>query len=186
LPTKATSAVAVMMPTPGISRSRETGDLIGRGLQLPFGIEHVGFVGADLLARGPQRRPQEIADGAVGILDEAEHCGDDLARSDGDEDPELAKHAAQRIDPRCPGSKPSRPEPMDRREGLLQHGLDRDGPDVFVTVSLEQRFGIRAIRLIPGDVRADPVRGQEQDLVAHAVELTGPMVSGPAGFEQHE
>jgi len=35
---------------------------------------------------------------------------------------------------------------------LLRHGLDWNGLDVFVAMSLKHCFGIGAIRLVPGDV----------------------------------
>ena len=65
---------------------------------------------------------------------------------------------------------------MDRTEHVLGNGLHGDGVDVGVAEGLEDTFGIGAVRLVPGDLGSDLVRGQKNDPVSHFLDLPGPVV----------
>ena len=59
---------------------------------------------------------------------------------------------------------------MDGTQDVLGDRLHGDGSDVGVAVGLEDALGVRAVRLVPGDVGSDLVRREEHDLVAEALE----------------
>ena len=102
--------------------------------------------------------------------------------ADGDEDTELSQDSPDGIDASGPGSEPSGAESMQGGEGLLVEGFDRDGSNVPVSVSLEKAFGIGAVRLVSTDVWLDVVRGEKDNVVTVALELSGPVVSHAASL----
>ncbi len=64
-------------------------------------------------------------------------------------------------------------------------GLHGDGTDIGVAVGFEEAGGVGAVGLVAHDVGADVARGEEHDGVTEALDLSGPVVSGAAGFHDH-
>ena len=71
---------------------------------------------------------------------------------------------------------------MQCSEGVLVDGFDRDGPDVLVACCLKEPLGVGAIGTVAGDVGSDPMRRQEDDVVAGSAHGA---VRRSAGFEEY-
>jgi hypothetical protein len=74
---------------------------------------------------------------------------------------------------------------MERGEGLLGDGLDRDGVDLFVAVGFEHALGVGAVGLVPADVGAHRVRGKQDGGVSEGLHPASPEVGRAAGFHDH-
>jgi hypothetical protein len=99
-----------------------------------------------------------------------------------DEEAQLPQQAPERIDPPDAIGQPAGAQPVQRRDHLLGHRLDRDGPDLFVAKSLQEPVDIRSIGLVPHHVRPHVLRWKQDDDVTQLLDPSSPVVSRAAGF----
>ena len=67
---------------------------------------------------------------------------------------------------------------------MLIDGFHRDGQDVFVSEGFEDGFGIRAVGFVSGDVGADSVGREQDDVVAHSIQGASPVMGATAASKR--
>ena len=149
-----------------------------------FEITDAGLKRADLGTSLVESGTQRVGDRALGILDQSADARDDLSRADGDDEAEFAQKAARGVDPRGALGQVGGAVAVEGCEDMLVDGFDGNGMDVLVAVGFEQPLGVGAIGFVATDVAAHDVRGQEDDIVSEASELSGPVMRGAASFEE--
>lgn len=161
-------------------------DLSGKHPELFFDGKNTRFKIADLKARFRQGEPEGVWNLDVGILEQCPGVGNDVPGTDRNVEAKLAQDSADEIDPRRAIGDPCRAQAVESCESLLRHRLDRYGVNLIVAMGLQQSFGISSVGLVPANVGAY-VRGREQaDVMAEALELPAPEMSGTASFEHDD
>ena len=100
-------------------------------------------------------------------------------RACGNDDPELAQEASDRVDPRGPGGQPGRAQAMERGHRLLALRFDGHRPSLVVPRGFEQALGVGAVGLIARDIGPDHVRRQQGDAMPVPLGLPAPVVRRP-------
>jgi hypothetical protein len=132
-----------------------------------------------------ESRPQGGRDRAVWIFDESPHGRDNPGGTLGDEDTDLPENAASRIDAGGAIGDIGGAVAMERGHDLLVDGFYGYGMDVFVAEGIEKSFRIGAIGLVAYGVGPDGMRWEQDDRMAEALELSGPVMSRTAGLEEN-
>jgi hypothetical protein len=74
---------------------------------------------------------------------------------------------------------------VQRVDGLLFEGFDRDRGDVLVTNGLKESLGIGAVGFVSLAIASDMGGREQGDVVAEALELASPVVGGATGFHEN-
>lgn len=141
---------------------------------------------ANLQAGLSQSQAQGIWDRAVGILDQGPDPGHDMVGTDRQGQAQLAQDAANGVDAGGAVADPGRTKPVQRRQGLLRDGLDRNGVDLFVAMGFEQALSVGAVSLVAPHIGLDVGGGQQQDLVAELSELSSPVMCHATSFKEDD
>jgi hypothetical protein len=116
------------------------GVLSGERLGLALDIVGAGFEMRDFGAGLVESEPQRAGDGAVGIFNQGSDSGDDTAGTHGDEDADLAEHAAGGVDAGGAIGDIGGAIAVERGYDLLVDGFYGHGADVLVTERFEESF----------------------------------------------
>jgi hypothetical protein len=95
-----------------------------------------------------------------GVVEESGEGWENVARPNGDRDPELAEETAGGVDACGSGGEPCGAKPVESGESLLIDRFDGDGADLFVPEGFEDALGVGAVGFVASDVGADGMGGR--------------------------
>jgi len=166
-------------------RPGEDGDLLGEGLELRLDVLDACRERGDLLAQGGQAGLESLGQPAAVVLDDLPGFGQHVLASLGDEETELSQETSEGVDGADAVGQPSRAQAMQRGYHLLSDVLDGHRSDLLVAEGLEQGIDVRAVGLVPDDVRSDVLGRQEDNHVTQLLDAAAPVVGRPAGLHHH-
>jgi len=163
----------------------DEGQVVGEQLQLSLAIVDFGVEVSDFRSETEQGGVKSRRERLEGVGRGGGQMRQDVARALGDGNAELAQGAADGVQARGARGDPGGAGAVERGQGVLMEGLDGDGDDLLVAMSFQKGAGVGPVGLVAQDVAARLVRGQQQDTMTQALDLPGPVVGRPAGFQQN-
>jgi len=136
----------------------------------------------DVVEQGREGGLERVGKGPV--IEDGAHLAFGVGGALGDGVAELSEEATKGIDTGGAGFLPLLADAVKLLELLLVDGAHGDGPNARAPVGFQEGLGIDAVGFIAPAIGFDVLGGDDGGVMAGIDGLSGPEVSGAAGFEQ--
>ncbi len=156
----------------------------GKGLQFAFDVLHAGFAERDLLEQMAEAVAQGHRQIVVGVFEGRQGGGSHALGTGGDRDAEFPEKAADQVDEGGSLGFQVLADAVHSLDALLIGGLDGHRVDIGAAVSFKEAGGIGAVGLVAAHIGPHIVGGEQQRLMADALEASRPIVGRATGFHE--
>ena len=154
----------------------------GKGLQLAFDVLHAGFAERDLVEQVAEAVAQGHRQIVVGVFQGSQGGGSHTLGTRRDGDAEFPEQAADQVDVGGALGFEVLADAVHSLDALLIGGLDGHRVDIGAAVGFKEAGGIGAVGLVAAHIGSHVVGGQQQRLMADALEASRPIVGRATSF----